>query len=132
MQLEALCHKVRAPLRLPLSRAEDGVLRSDWEPLLELLLDERRCRSERAEIFHASLAAVILDQARQVRAAQGVEVVGLCGGVFQNRVLTELAVDMLRDNGFVVHLPRQVPCNDGGLCVGQLAEIAARDRRAAG
>jgi hydrogenase maturation protein HypF len=46
--------------------------------------------------------------------------------VFQNRLLTELAVAQLAGRGFRVLLPVQVPCNDGGLSYGQVADFAAR------
>ncbi|MBM4372680.1 MAG: hypothetical protein FJ098_13550 [Deltaproteobacteria bacterium] len=43
----------------------------------------------------------------------------MTGGVFQNRLLTRLAGDALAEDGFAVLLHRRVPCNDGGLSLGQ-------------
>ena len=126
MQLEALCRRRRQPIALPLEKRDNGVLRSDWEPLLEMLLADHLDTATRAEIFHASLAHAILMQARAVRDASAVTQVGLCGGVFQNRVLTEQVMDLLQDDGFSVFLPARLPCNDAALCVGQAAELAAR------
>ena len=51
--------------------------------------------------------------------------VGLCGGVFQNRVLAEQAIALLEEAGFDVFLPRLLPCNDAALSLGQAAEVAA-------
>jgi hydrogenase maturation protein HypF len=52
--------------------------------------------------------------------------VALTGGCFQNRLLTERASQRLREAGFDVLLHRQVPPNDGGISLGQIAVAAAR------
>jgi hydrogenase maturation protein HypF len=52
--------------------------------------------------------------------------VGLTGGVFQNRRLTELATQGLAAKGFRVLLHERIPCNDGGLSYGQVAEYLGR------
>ncbi len=127
MQLEALCRSRREPIPLPAAKDTYGTWRMDWEPLVDMLLDAGRDASERAEIFHSSLAYGLLGQARAIREETGVRQVGLCGGVFQNRVLTEQVVDLLQDDGFKALLPARLPCNDAALCVGQVAEMAARD-----
>ena len=115
MHLEALCQESAAPVAMPLDKDASGTWRADWRPLLRMLGDESRGRALRAEIFHASMAQVVLDQARAVRDEHGVAVVGLSGGVFQNRVLTDQAIELLRGDGFEVLLPSILPVNDAGL-----------------
>ena len=56
--------------------------------------------------------------------------VALSGGVFQNRVLFELVLAGLQARGHTVLTHSQIPCNDGGLSLGQ-AVIAAAQRRSA-
>jgi hydrogenase maturation protein HypF len=126
MQLEALCQRRRDPVSLPLEKCDDGLWQSDWEPLLEMLTDHSLPTITRAEVLHASLAQSIVSQARVIRDDSGITQVGLCGGVFQNRVLTEHVVALLRDDEFTVFIPERLPCNDAALCVGQAAELAAR------
>ncbi len=126
MLLESLCREDRTPIELPVHADDDGVLRSDWEALLEMLTDVRVSPAMRAEIFHSSLANVICRQALAVREQYDFSQVGLCGGVFQNRVLTEQAIRQLTNAGFQVHMPEQLPCNDAALSFGQAAETAAR------
>jgi hydrogenase maturation protein HypF len=46
----------------------------------------------------------------------------LTGGVFQNKLLAELSVAQLTAAGFDVHLTERLPCNDGGIALGQLVE----------
>jgi hydrogenase maturation protein HypF len=112
------------PLRL--SRRSDGVLQADWAPLVALLLDETRSPRHRAAAFHASLARCLVDQAITVRHSHGAFAVGLTGGVFQNRLLAEMALHGLREAGLRTYLPIRVPCNDAGLSFGQIIEAAAR------
>lgn len=121
MRLEAVATDAEA-LALPLARDAGGVWRADWAPLVAMLLDTARPVAARAGQFHASLARALLDQALRVREEHGHFAVGLTGGVFQNRRLAELALDALRAHGFDAHLPARTPCNDGGLCYGQVIE----------
>ncbi len=127
MRLEALCRDPAEALALPLAADREGILRSDWEPLLGMLTDRRLGRQQRAEIFHASMAAVIRDQARALRECFDIAQVGLGGGVFQNRFLVEQVVAILEADGFTVCLPCALPCNDAALSFGQAAELAARE-----
>jgi hydrogenase maturation protein HypF len=92
-----------------------------------MLTDECRSRVLRAEIFHSSMASLVLEQAQVIRDEHGVNGIGLSGGVFQNRVLTEQVIDLLRGDGFDVRLPAILPVNDAALSFGQVAELAARE-----
>jgi hydrogenase maturation protein HypF len=127
MQLESLARGPRHPVYLSLVRGRNGLLTSDWEPLLEIIGDAQRSRQERSEIFHASLAQLIVQQACRVGYEHEIRQVGLSGGVFQNRLLTELAIEGLQRRGFDVFLPERLPCNDAALCYGQAAHLAALD-----
>ncbi|MGB5492231.1 MAG: hypothetical protein WBM76_15505, partial [Woeseiaceae bacterium] len=129
MLLESLCRGRTAAVELPIGTDEHGLLRSDWQPLLDVLTDRKRAIVERAETFHSSLATAILRQAEAIHEQQEFDHIGLSGGVFQNRVLTEQTVALLRGAGFNVHLPEKLPCNDAALSLGQAAEVAARDAR---
>jgi hydrogenase maturation protein HypF len=76
--------------------------------------------------FHAALAGMVGELARLARAATGVDVVGLTGGVFQNALLLSAATAALRADGHTVLRHRLVPPNDGGLCLGQVLVAAVR------
>jgi len=71
--------------------------------------------------LHATLAALVADVCRRVRATTGLGVVALAGGVFQNRLLAELCEEALRGEGFRVLTAGLVPVNDGGVSLGQAA-----------
>jgi len=108
---------------LPLERDPLGVWRTDWAPLLPMLADATRPAAERAARFHLSLAQTLVEQAQQLRAQTGIQSVGLTGGVFQNRLLAEVAIRLLEAAGFDVRLPRRIPVNDAGLSFGQVIEF---------
>lgn len=76
--------------------------------------------------FHAGLAIGVAEACRQVREREGLTTVALSGGVFQNVLLTELVRVELDALGFEVLTHLQVPCNDGGLSLGQAAVARAR------
>ncbi|NJO07958.1 MAG: carbamoyltransferase HypF, partial [Chloroflexaceae bacterium] len=56
----------------------------------------------------------------------GAQQVALSGGCFQNQLLTERLAQRLSEAGCTVLLHRQVPPNDGGISLGQVAVAAAR------
>jgi hydrogenase maturation protein HypF len=121
MMLEALADKPGNSVELPLE-IRDNLLITNWEPLLPVLLDSTLTVADRAACFHASMAQAMLQQARTIRSRHGVNTIGFSGGVFQNRVLTEHAMELLSSDGFSVHLPEMIPVNDAGISFGQVIE----------
>lgn len=106
-------------------RDGSGVLRSDWAQLLDVLADQDLSTAQRAGIFHETMAQALIDQALEVRMTREFDAIGLSGGVFQNRRLTESVLERAKEQGIEVRLHRDIPANDGGLCFGQVIEAAA-------
>ncbi|HEX3750018.1 MAG TPA: carbamoyltransferase HypF [Streptosporangiaceae bacterium] len=77
--------------------------------------------------FHHGVAQLIEDGCRLVRDQTGLGTVALSGGVFQNLLLLTEAAGRLEAAGFRVLTHAQVPCNDGGISLGQAVIAAARD-----
>ena len=125
MMLEALVDNTGNSVELPLE-SRDHLLITNWEPLLPVLLDSTVTVADRAACFHASMAQAMLQQARTIRSRHGVNTISLSGGVFQNRVLTERAMELLSGDGFSVHLPEMIPVNDAGISFGQVIEYGFR------
>ncbi|WP_254151039.1 carbamoyltransferase HypF [Candidatus Chloroploca mongolica] len=97
----------------------------DWRPtLIALLADLRRgVAIERISArFHNAMVSSMVAVARMINPP----VIVLSGGCFQNRLLAERAVAVLGACGMRTLLHRQVPPNDGGISLGQLAAAAAR------
>jgi len=126
MRLEALCGDRAAAAEPYPFRITDGrPARVLLAPLVREMLADSRDASRLAARFHATLAAVIIKLAERARKERGAETVALSGGVFQNRVLSELARAGLEARGFRVLENRLVPPNDGGIALGQ-AWLAGR------
>jgi hydrogenase maturation protein HypF len=66
-----------------------------------------------------------------LRDRHGLSTVALSGGVFQNLLLTERVVARLAARGFRILVHHRVPCNDGGISLGQAVIAAARDQAVA-
>lgn len=129
MFLEAACRDaVGKPVELPLSMDRDGIWRSDWGPLLPMLTNPYHRTRNRAANFISSLARTIIKQAIRLREDHGDFAVGLSGGVFQNKRLTEEVFEGLREEGFRIYLSQDVPCNDAGISFGQVIEAAHRGK----
>ena len=79
--------------------------------------------------FHNGVAAAIVAICTRLREQSGLTAVALSGGVFQNLLLTGRVVAGLEEAGFRVLLHSRVPCNDGGISLGQAAVAGARDLR---
>jgi hydrogenase maturation protein HypF len=113
-----------SPVPMPLLAVEELELGwLDWWPLLQSLLDAGVAGvspRQRAATFHASLAAGLAGAAAQAAARSGAGPVLLAGGCFQNRLLLESTSVALRAAGLEPYWSEQLPCNDGGLALGQL------------
>jgi len=69
--------------------------------------------------FHHTVAQMILETCKLIAKDTAINQVALSGGVFQNRLLLSLATAGLRREGFSVFTHHLVPCNDGGISLGQ-------------
>jgi len=75
--------------------------------------------------FHHGVANLITDGCLLLRERHGLSTVALSGGVFQNLLLLHAAVSRLEARGFTVLVHSRVPCNDGGISLGQAVVAAA-------
>ncbi len=77
--------------------------------------------------FHNSVISVIFAGVNSIKAKYGLDKVVLSGGVFQNKYVSEKIEKKLTKAGFDVFTQNMIPCNDGGIALGQMA-IAAKRR----
>jgi hydrogenase maturation protein HypF len=102
--------------------------KSPWEidmrPAIECLVREIQMKTSvglLAAKFHNTVVAAIVEVCRRLRETDGLNLVCLSGGTFQNAYLLERLVPLLRDSGCEVYLNQKVPTNDGGIAFGQAA-----------
>ena len=127
VELEHLARSSGRPA--PLEFCVDGGL-MDPLPLIAALVTGLRGGAEKADLaagFHQAVIRASTDAAERCAAAAGIPTIGLTGGVFANRILLEGLRKSLLKGGYEVLTHRIVPCNDGGLALGQ-AVVAAHER----
>jgi hydrogenase maturation protein HypF len=69
--------------------------------------------------FHYAVADMILEVCGRIRQQEAIDSVALTGGVFQNKILMERTLELLRSEGFKPYYNISVGPNDGGVCLGQ-------------
>lgn len=125
----------------PVAPSDDSIPRApmplqvDPAPLVRCIVDDIVADVDRRSIsaaFHNSVANMIVKVADTVRTATGIRKIALSGGVFQNVLLTTRATESLARSGFEVYTQQVVPCNDGGLALGQAYVVALAGRAGSG
>ena len=82
-------------------------------------------RATIAARFHNAVVTLIAGGCLLLRERHGLTTVALSGGVFQNLLLATAAVARLEAGGFRVLTHSRVPCNDGGISLGQAVVAGA-------
>ena len=101
---------------------QDGLSVVKLQNLFSAIIYDLQSNTTRATIavkFHNTIAQMIRELCQVISAKIGINQVVLSGGVFQNRLLLRKAVSLLEASGFSVFTHQQVPCNDGGISLGQ-------------
>jgi hydrogenase maturation protein HypF len=104
----------------------NGVL--DPAPVIIGLVDGLRAGAtvpDLAAAFHGAVIRATVRAATECARVAGISTIGLTGGVFANRLLLDGISSELSGCGFDVLTHHVVPCNDGGLALGQAAIAAA-------
>ena len=76
--------------------------------------------------FHNTIVKMICDGVKRIANSTGLNKVALSGGIFQNRIITGGVKSNLVREGFDILTNMQVPCNDGGIALGQIAVAAKK------
>lgn len=106
---------------------KEGVI--SFRPLFEGLLSDLANGLSVGDIsarFHNTIAFLLLEEARRHLQQTGTACVVISGGCFQNKRLTEQLQRMFAFEGIPLYVPGRIPCNDGGVAVGQLAIAASQ------
>ncbi|MFZ1915393.1 MAG: carbamoyltransferase HypF [Dehalococcoidales bacterium] len=112
---------------------QNGVTVMKLGELLSAVVDDVRNKVAVSAIslkLHQTVAQITVTTCRKISQQSGIKQVALSGGVFQNRLLLKLIADGLQQSGFQVFTHHLVPCNDGGLSLGQavVANFAEKDQ----
>ncbi len=126
-RLEYAAHRSQSDERysFKLEEGSHGTIIVDWIPLVQDIIQERQQKipvEDIARKFHNTLAVIIANVAEE----SGLKRVALTGGCFQNRLLTRLAVEALREKNLRPYWHKNIPPGDGGISAGQA--VAAADK----
>ena len=77
-------------------------------------------------VFHNTIIKFTVDLCLKISEEYRIKKVALSGGVFQNQILLEGIDYSLNREGYTVYTNKQVPCNDGGISLGQM--VIANER----
>jgi len=100
----------------------DGVSIIQLKELLSAIVKDLYQGVSKATIsakFHNTIAQMVCEMCQLIAERTGINQVALSGGVFQNRLLLRKVVSSLESANFSVLTHKQVPCNDGGISLGQ-------------
>jgi len=106
-----------------------GPFEIDLRPMVEGIVDDLAVGADAAYVsakFHNTVSRFLSAAARRARDETGLGTVALSGGCFANRYLTARLSESLRRDGFEVLTHRTIPCNDGGVSLGQAVVAACR------
>ncbi len=70
--------------------------------------------------FHTTVIHFTAQLACKIYDTYKISKVVLSGGVFQNEILLKAVYEVLTREGFEVYMHEKIPCNDGGISLGQL------------
>jgi hydrogenase maturation protein HypF len=107
-------------------------LQIDFTPLFPALFSALQSGVSTAILahrFHATVAQAAIQVGTRISEKSGLQRVVLSGGVFQNRLLTEMVYTGLTKSGLQVFTHRLTPPNDGCIALGQAAIAGWKTRR---
>jgi hydrogenase maturation protein HypF len=110
-----------------IERGQNGLL-LDIRPIMEAILSDVRAGRGPAVVsakFHNGMVDLLAAAAVAARDTVGLNKVVLSGGCFVNRRLRGGLLGRLEQAGMQVWTHRQVPCNDGGIALGQVVVAAS-------
>ncbi len=92
------------------------------DELFAAIIEDLKCGTPPAFVsskFHNTVVQMVTEMCQLINQEIGIKQVVLSGGVFQNRLLFRKIIASLETAGFTVFSHKQVPCNDGGISLGQ-------------
>lgn len=108
---------------------EGGPLRLDFSLMINGIIRDMEMKTGKGIIsskFHNTVVKAVIGVVERTARKYGLVTVALSGGVFQNDYLFRQTVKGLSSSGLEVIYNEQVPCNDGGISLGQA--YIARER----
>jgi hydrogenase maturation protein HypF len=113
-------------------KQENGYTVVDFSGTINGIVRDVARKIDKGEIsakFHNTIVTAVRAMVRRMAEQTGIALVALSGGTFQNQYLRRRTVEQLKEDGLTVLLNQRVPCNDGGISLGQAYIVRERLKR---
>jgi len=103
---------------------KDNTFQIDYDSIIQGVLRDIEKKIPASNIsakFHNTICNATVDLVCRISKKYNIKSVVLSGGVFQNNYLLLHVLERLKEKGFTVYYNQQIPINDSGISVGQLA-----------
>lgn len=117
-----------ASYNFKLTKSKNSYILDPTEMFKQVIRD-LKCREPRTKIawrIHRSVAEMVIKTCLSLRREHKINKVVLSGGVFQNKILLMLSLDLLYKQGFQVFTHKYLSCNDSGISLGQAVIAGSR------
>jgi len=122
IQLEAICHPTENGRYQYEIEDFNGTYIVNTDKIIKEVLNDLKENMDKSIIarkFHNTVVSFSLEMCKLLREKYGIHSVALSGGVFQNEILLMGLYKELIESNFKVYIHKEIPCNDGGVSVGQ-------------
>lgn len=102
--------------------SHDDLILISWENVIGHVLRDVKKRKSTGEIaarFHNGLARILSNLCCKAASKTGIKRIVLSGGCFMNMYLLKRLYGHLVSSGLKVYIHSRIPCNDGGISLGQ-------------
>lgn len=103
---------------------KNGILIIDPSQMFKEIVSELKKKQAVAAVayrFHLTVAEMIRKTCLILRKKHKINKVALSGGTFQNKLLLNMALDLLKREGFEIFTHKKLSCNDSAVSLGQAA-----------
>lgn len=101
-----------------------------WKSVIQAIAEDMLNNIDKGVIsarFHNTVARIAYQAVIKIHNDTGINKVMLTGGTFQNQYLTKKLVDLIHKSGLKAYINNRIPCNDGGIALGQMSIAAKRN-----
>lgn len=110
-------------------REEDATAYIDWSPAFRNIIGTGPLAAEKLPLaalaFHISLAESMLAMLKHASKHSAIRDVTVSGCIFMNRILSDMAVELLRKNEYNVFIHKTTPPDNSSASVGQAYSLAS-------
>jgi hydrogenase maturation protein HypF len=119
---QASCFRPQASYPFQIVKSKDEYIINPL-PVFKDIIKDLKAKVPRENIaygFHSTVAQMVKRTCLALRKEAGINKIVLSGGVFQNKLLLRLVLDLLYRERFMVFVHNGLSCNDSGISLGQV------------